>query len=182
MQHLEPSLYMTCKVLNIVIDAAHTAIGIINIAIAVFGTMANGLVIMAYHRNPRLRNTRYLILAIADVCVIALVEPIYIAAIFNMSLGRGSCVFWDVYAVLSMLFVKFLLMTIVILSLQSYITLANNIITKSRLIKATVLIFLSSRLSRIVWCSLAQLLFNIRLACYYYFSNNYRNFYLVLDI
>ena len=48
---------MACKVLNIVIDAAHTAIGIINIAIAVFGTMANSLVIMAYYRNLRLRNT-----------------------------------------------------------------------------------------------------------------------------
>ena len=154
-QHLEPRLYMTCKVLNIAIDAdiqaiaLHTAIGIINIAIAVFGTMANGLVIMAYYRNPRLRNTQntiFLILAIADVSVTALVQPIYIAAIFNISLGRGSCFFWDVYTVLSMLFVKFSLMTIVILSLQSYITLAypyhyQSIIKKSRLIKATVFSF-----------------------------------------
>ena len=64
-----------------------------------------------------------------------------------MSLGRGSCVFWYVYTVLSMLFVKFSLMTIVILSLQSYTTLANayhyqSIITKFRLIKATVFSFL----------------------------------------
>ena len=118
------------------------AMAMINIVIALFGTLANGLVIIAYYRNPRLRtiqNTIFLLLAITDFSVTAFVEPIYVAAILDSFLGSHSCVLWDLTSILSMLFVQLSLVTSVILSLQSYITLAypyhyQTIITKSRLI------------------------------------------------
>ena len=60
--------------------ALQYAIAIINIAIAFFGAMANGFVIMAYYRIPRprsIQNTIFLLLAITDFSVTALVEPMY---------------------------------------------------------------------------------------------------------
>ena len=117
-----------------------TAVAIINIIISLFGTLANGLVIMAYYRNSRLRtiqNTIFFLLAITDFGVTAIVEPIYVAAIFGILEGRRSCLLWDISAALSVLFVQLSLVTIVSLSLQSYITLAfpyhwQSLVTKSR--------------------------------------------------
>ena len=129
--------------------AIQTAMAIINIVIALLGTMANGLVIMAYYRNPRLRtiqNTIFLLLAITDIGVTAFAEPTYVAAILSGFWGKSRCVFWDVNTVLTELFVNLSLVTIIILSLQSYITLAypyryQTIITMSRLIIVIVVSF-----------------------------------------
>ena len=52
------------------IVVAGTFIVIINILASFCGTLANGFVIMAYHRNPRLRtiqNTLFFLLAITDI-------------------------------------------------------------------------------------------------------------------
>ena len=117
------------------------ALAIANIVASLFGTLANGLVIMAYYRNPRLRtiqNTIFLLLAITDVGVTAFVQPIFVVAIISSLLGNYSCILWGLQAILSSLFLELSLVTIAILSLQSYITLAypyrwQSIITKSRL-------------------------------------------------
>ena len=130
--------------------ALKAAVAIINIVIALFGTLANGLVIMAYCRNPRLRtiqNTIFLLLAIPDLSVTAFVVPIYVAAILCNFLGSHSCTLWDVGSLLSVLFLQLSLVTSVILSLQSYITLAypyhhQTMITKRRLIITIVSFFL----------------------------------------
>ena len=98
---------------------------------------------MAYYRNPRLRtiqNTIFLLLAITDVCVNMLVQPLYSAAILTSLLGKRDCLVWDISTISSWLFLGVSLVTIVILSLQSFITLAypyrfQEIITKDRLKK-----------------------------------------------
>jgi hypothetical protein len=46
------------------------ALAMVNIVMPLFGTLVNGLVVMAYYRNPRLRtiqNTIFLLLAITDI-------------------------------------------------------------------------------------------------------------------
>ena len=104
---------------------------------------------MAYYRNPRLRtiqNTIFLLLAITDIGVTAFAEPTYVAAILSGFWGKSRCVFWDVNTVLTVLLVNLSLVTIIILSLQSYITLAypyryQTTITMSRLIIVTVVSF-----------------------------------------
>ena len=136
-----------CKISNIPIPtgpkfiALQAAVAVVNIVIALFGTLANGLVIMAYYRNSRLRtiqNTIFFLLAITDFSVNAFVEPMFVAAIINDLLEKRNCLLWDVNAMLFKLFVGLSLVTIGILSLQSYITLAypyrfHSIITKFRL-------------------------------------------------
>ena len=148
MTQWQSSSLMICVVTPVHIPAGLKAISlkaamaIINAAIALFGTLANGLVIMAYYRNPRLRtiqNTIFLLLAVTDIAVSAFVEPMYVAAIFNTLLGKRNCLLWDVTSALAMLFWQLSLVASAILSLQSYITLAypyhyQTIITKSRLI------------------------------------------------
>jgi hypothetical protein len=117
------------------------ALAIANIVASLFGTLANGLVIMAYYRNPRLRtiqNTIFLLLAITDVGVTAFVQLIFVVAIISSLLGNHSCILWELQTILSFLFLELSLVTIAILSVQSYITLAypyrwQSIITKSRL-------------------------------------------------
>ena len=117
------------------------AVLIINIVIALFGTVANGLVIMSFYLNPRLRmihNKILMLLAITDVCVTAIVQPIYVAAIANSLLGKHICLLWDMRVLLTKLFLGLSLITITILSFQTYITLVypyqcKTIITKSRL-------------------------------------------------
>ena len=148
MTQLQSSSVVVCNVARMYVPSGLKAISIeaavamINIFISLFGTQANGLVIMAYYRNPRLRtiqNTIFLLLAITDFNVTAFVEPIYVVAILDSFLENCGCVLWDVNIVLAMLFVELSLVTSVILSLQTYITLAypyhyQTIITKSRLI------------------------------------------------
>ena len=119
---------------------------IINIVIALLGTLANGLVIMAYCRNRRLRtiqNKIFFLLALTDIGVTTFVEPIYVATKLTNLLTSPSCLLLDATAALSKLFLQLSLVTIVILSLQSYITSAypyrsQSIITRSRLNLATV--------------------------------------------
>ena len=149
---LQSSSIMLCEIARvhtatgIKTNAFQFAITIVNVVIGLFGTLANGLIILAYYRNHRLRNiqnTIFLLLAITDIVVTAVVEPIYVTAIVDNFLGKRRCRIWDVSSVLSTLFVELSLVISVILSLQSYITLAypyhyHSIITKSRLIKTIV--------------------------------------------
>ena len=136
-----------CKISNIPIPtgpksiALQAAVAVVNIVIVLFGTLANGLVIMAFYRNSRLRtiqNTIFFLLAITDFSVNAFVEPMFVAAIINDLLEKRNCFLWDVNAMLFKLFIGLSLVTIAILSLESYITLAypyrfHSIITKFRL-------------------------------------------------
>ena len=152
---VQSNLYVICELTKMFIPigvedtASQVALAIINIFISLFGTLANGLVIMAYYRNPHLRsiqNTIFCLLAITDFSVTAFVVPVNVVEILAAVLGNPSCLINDTNTVLSMLFLQLSLVTIVILSLQCYITLAypyhwRNIITKSRLIITIVFSF-----------------------------------------
>ena len=66
-------------------------VAIINIVISLFGTLANGLVIIAYYRNSRLRtvkNTIFFVLALTDFSVGAFAESTYVAAILDTFSGN----------------------------------------------------------------------------------------------
>ena len=116
------------------------ATSILNIVIALLGTLANGLVIMAYCCSRRLRtiqNKIFLLLALTDISVTAFVQPMYVAANLTKVLASPSCLLSDARVALSRLFLQLSLETIVILSLQSYIILAypyrwQSILTKFR--------------------------------------------------
>jgi hypothetical protein len=131
-------LYFPTGIKAISLEAA---LAIANIVTSLFGTFANGLVIMAYYRNPRLRtiqNTIFLLLAITDIGVTAFAQPIFVVATLRGLLGSHSCILWGLQAISSFLFLELSLVTIAVLSVQSYITLAypyrwQNIITNSRL-------------------------------------------------
>jgi hypothetical protein len=124
--------------------AAKIVIIILNIFISCFGLLANTLVIIGYVTSRRLQtmqNTMILILAISDVGVTAFVQPMNVTANIRGLLGKRDCILWDVVFVSALLFQGLSLITILILSLQSYITLAypyryQTIITKTRVIGA----------------------------------------------
>ena len=148
-----PEFILLCMVYEIYIPtdmkaiALQTGIAITNIGISFFGTVAHILVIVAYYRNHRLRtiqNTVFLFLAFTDSSVTAVVQPVFVATIVSSSLGFRSCLLWDITCALLLLFLQLSLVTIVLLSLQSYLTLAfpyraMNVITKSRVIVAILL-------------------------------------------
>ncbi|XP_028398561.1 cysteinyl leukotriene receptor 2-like [Dendronephthya gigantea] len=123
--------------------AIQAALMIVNIVIAFFGTLANGLVIIVYYRNRRLRThqtTIYLLLAFADFSITAFVQPMYVAIVWKRLFGNHDCVLTLLVYPLSILFLDLSLMTIVILSLHTFITLAfpyrlQHTITTSRLTK-----------------------------------------------
>jgi hypothetical protein len=125
---------------------AEIVIAVINIVTSLLGTVANSLVIMAYYRNHRLRtvqNTIFLSLAITDIGVTVFVQPTYVVAIFSGLLGKRDCLVWDITTLSSTLFLGVSLVTVAILSFQSYVTLAypyriQSIVTKHRLRIAVV--------------------------------------------
>jgi hypothetical protein len=118
-----------------------------NIFISLAGTVANGLVIMAYYRKPRLRtiqNMLFFVLATTDIGVTLVVQPAFLAAILRGFLGKRDCLVWNITIVSSWAFLGISLATIAILNLQSYVTLAypyQNIITKDRIRKALVVVW-----------------------------------------
>ena len=125
---------------------AEIVLVIINIVTAFLGTLANGLVIMAYYRNPRLRtiqNKIFCLLAITDISVTAFVEPVYVVANLRGLLGKRDCLVWDIVTVASWFCLGLSLVTIAILNVECYITLAypyriQSITAKRRLAIAVV--------------------------------------------
>ena len=123
--------------------AIQATVMIVNIVIAFFGTLANGLVIIVYFCNRRLRthqSTIFLLLAITDFSITAFVQPTYVAMVSKRFFGIYDCVLALLVYPLTILFLELSLITIVILSLHTYITLAfpyllHNMITTSRLTK-----------------------------------------------
>ena len=115
---------------------------VINILLSLLGTVANGLIILAYCRNRRLRTIQHLIfflLAFTDISVTALLQPMLVIVNIRGVLGyTDSCSILRISGISSSVCVNLSLTTIVILSLQSFITLAypyryQSMITKFRL-------------------------------------------------
>ena len=175
-QHLSAIILCSSVEIHYATNSTATAawqhvILIFNIFNSLFGTLLNSLVIIAYCRNLRLRtveNTFYMLLAVTDISVTAVLQPIYAAALLKGLLGRWDCLLWDTVLVLHTLCVRASLTTLIILSVHCYITLAypfrhRNIVTKSRLkvvvVVCSVLIMLPLLL--MVW--ITKILFHISL-------------------
>ena len=126
---------------NIKVVTLQAIIMVLNIVISLFGIVANGLIIAAYLRDPplrRIQNTIFLFLAITDISATAFAQPVFVVAILRKLLGDEDCLLWSLSSNLMMLFVFQSLVTIVILSLQTFVSLAYpyqylQIITKRRL-------------------------------------------------
>ena len=161
---------MTCDILEVVtpaklvIDIEAAVVAVINIIIAIFGTVANGLIIMAYSRNLRLRtiqNTIFFLLALTDIGVTSFVQPIYVIT----ELKKITCFLWNVHVVSSFLFVALSLVTIIILSLHSY----------TGCIKKNAIHFLCLIISKVLtlvgqfWTCFKQRSFLFRTSCHSYF-------------
>ena len=114
---------------------------IVNILIAMIGIVANGLIITAYCQNRRLRNIRnfiFLALALTDFSVTAFLQPLFIAGNIAALQGLQICLIWSLTSICAFICINLSLITLLILSLQSFITLAypyryQNFITKYRL-------------------------------------------------
>ena len=121
---------------SIVDKTVYTVVAILSVALAFFGTIANVLVVTAYWRNRRLQtlqNFLLVVLATTDLPVTACLQPMLAIGVSV----KNSCVFWDLYYTISVLFINLSLVTTVILTLQTLITLAfpyrKDMITKARL-------------------------------------------------
>lgn len=119
----------------------YIVVAIVAIALTIGGSVANILVITAYYCNRRLqilRNFLLVVLAITDIAVTAVVQPLFALGIVM----RVSCRYWDIVHAISSIFVNFSLITVSLLSLQAVITLAfpyrQNLVTKARLKWAVV--------------------------------------------
>ena len=160
-----PALNSSSSIKNVTLQ---TLLVMTNIVVSLFGTLANGLVIMAYYRNRRLRtvqNTIFMLLAITDFSVTAFVQPIYVISILSGLLGNNICILQLLFIILSFLFVGLSLVTIVILSLQSFITLAypyhyQSIITKRRLIVVFVVSWLFVLLKSLAFFHLPDVVYH----------------------
>ena len=136
-------------VANIKLIAVEVVVFIVNIVLCVLGTVANGMVIVAYCRNHRLRTLRNFIfaaLAITDITVNACVQPIYITYDIIRFVHAETCSFAliSVTVFTSFVCVVLSLSTILVLTMVNFIALAYpyryaSIVTKYRL-KATLLV------------------------------------------
>lgn len=99
---------------------------ILNIVLSLCGTTANVLIILSYcrYRNVRVvQNTLFTLLAVTDLTITAIVQPIYIVANLQSVISIYDCGLWFVIYVISSLCLGLSLVTVTILSLHSFVTL-----------------------------------------------------------
>ncbi len=130
--------YYTTTIRNTTI---HVIIACLNTVLSLFGTLANVLIIISYCRNRHLRtiqNFVFVVLASADLITTALVQPLFIVGNLSGVLGVQNCIFSDVRTLSTFLSMALSMLTIIILSIKSWIFLAcpyrcQSMITKFRL-------------------------------------------------
>ena len=121
----------------------YTNITLITISLisAVFGTIANFLVVLSYFKNSRLRtvsNVPLISLAFSDLMVTAVVLPLYIARLLKEIYGTHNCLLWTFYRLLSYFPAGVSLLTVTFISVERFITLAypyryQTILTRLRM-------------------------------------------------
>lgn len=119
--------WKTMQPTNILYITLTVCFVITNIVFSLCGTMANVLIILSYcrYRNVRVvQNTLFTLLAITDLTITALAQPIYTVAILQSAFSIYDCELWFVIYVTSSLCLGLSLSTVTILSLHSFVTLA----------------------------------------------------------
>ena len=100
---------------------------IINTALSMSGTFANIIIILSYYRYNNVRavqNTLFTALAVTDLTITAIAQPMYIVATMQSAFYIYDCKLWFVIHVTSSLCLGLSLVTVTILSGHSYVTLA----------------------------------------------------------
>ena len=99
---------------------------IISLLCAVFGTVANILVALAYFKNSRLRtlsNIPLISLAFSDLLVTTIVLPLNTGRLIKDIYGTHNCTFWTISRLSSYFSVGVSLLTITFISVERFITL-----------------------------------------------------------
>ena len=100
---------------------------IANTATSLCGTIANVLIIASYcrYRSVRaLQNTFFALLAITDLAITAFSQPLYILAMLQSAFFIYDCTLWFVIYLTTTLCLGLSLVTVMALSLHSFVTLA----------------------------------------------------------
>ena len=126
------------------------ALIVISLSSAVFGTFANALVVLSYFKNSRLRtlsNIPLLSLAFSDILVTALVLPLHVTRFVEEIYGSHDCILWTFKRLASYFSTGVSLLSITVISVERFITLAypynyQTILTKIRMNMAVVAIWL----------------------------------------
>ncbi len=126
-------------------EGAHLAIDIIIAAITVFTLVAGGalnsLILIAYRKNRELQtswNVSLMILTVTDLFVCAVVQPVFVAKSIAEIYTAFHCPLWVTFTMIGMCGLGVSLMTITIISIERFVSLAypfryREIVTKSRL-------------------------------------------------
>ena len=126
------------------------------VLLAVTGFILNSLLIIAYAKNSRLRTLPSMMLiavACSDFLISTIVDPLYVGRLVMEILGIHKCPLWTTCRLASYFSCGVSLLTITIMTVERFITLAypyrhHNILTKTRL-KVTVII---------TWCTVFMLI------------------------
>lgn len=100
---------------------------IINIALAICGTIANMLIIKTFCKHRRVRvvqNTLFALLATTDLLITAFAQPIYIVAMLQSAFFVYTCELWLANFIVTYLCLGLSLITVTVLTWHSFITLA----------------------------------------------------------
>lgn len=100
---------------------------IISLSTALFGSIANALVILSYFKNNRLRtlsNVPLLSLALSDSLVTGVVLPLHVTRLVKEIYGTHDCLLWTLKRLASYFSAGVSLLTVTIISIERFITLA----------------------------------------------------------
>ena len=114
---------------------------VISLSSAILGVIANILVVLSYFKNARLRtlsNIPLLSLAFSDLLVTTIVLPLHVTRLFKEIYGSHDCLLWALKRLASYFSTGLSLLSLTVLSVERFITLAypynyQTILTKLRM-------------------------------------------------
>lgn len=120
---------------------SHVIVVVMNILLSLSGAFANMALISAYGMNNRLRtlsNMLLVTLACSDLLVTAIVQPLFVLRMLKEILGVHHCLLWTSTRLLSYFCCGVSVLTVVIITIERFITLAypyrhQRILTRTRL-------------------------------------------------
>ena len=100
---------------------------IVNIALSVVGSIANGTLIAAYFRNKRLRSEHTMLLstlACTDFMVTAVAQPLFVVTkVGNLVATFDHCMLWSINSLMSFICLCVSLLSLVLISLERFAVL-----------------------------------------------------------
>lgn len=114
---------------------------VISISMALFGIIANILVVLSYFKNSHLRtlsNIAFISLACSDLLVTTVVKPLHVTRFVLEIYGGHNCILWTSKRLLSYFSIGVSLLSATVVSIERFITLAfpyryQTVLTKFRI-------------------------------------------------